>query len=178
MTEDTNVTEKVIAEVEQVNEAVSVDSGEQQTMSNSQKKALKKYSKKVKKMMAAYNSETRRKNNMLKAQLKSIRDALGKESYAALKDIATVRIPEKKNEAGEVTQQASERINYRALLIEGRNLISVLRAERTKLGKRSAKSGRSSDRSRHNSLVRYLLKRNEEAKAEPVTKTVELNTDK
>lgn len=147
-------------------------------LSATQQKSLKKQQKKVEGMLKTYYAQNRRRGNSLKAELKAVKNALGKDSYKALKDIATVRTPEVKNEAGEVTQAASERVNYRALLIEGRNLISVLRAERTKLGKRSAQSGRSSDRSRHNSLVRYLLKRNEEAKAEEVKKAVEIKADK
>jgi hypothetical protein len=137
---------------------------------NNNKKKSWASQKQFEQMVSAYKMRAQRSRNMMKAELKNIKSSLGRETYVALKEMMTVRNPEQKNETGEVTQKATETVNWKSLIVEGRNLITALRAERTKHSERKATSGRRSDRVRHNALARSLLKRNEVSKKEPVKK--------
>lgn len=143
-------------------------------MSTKERKLLKAHNKRVASLFKQYRQEGSRRRNALRAELKAIKKVLGKSSFAALKDMATANIPEQKNEAGEVIRQATTQTNWRAVIQEGRNLISILRAERTALKQRKATTGRRSDRRRNNALVAHLMKRNEKAKEEEIKKSHEI----
>lgn len=108
----------------------------------------------------------RRASKRIDTELRSLRRIIGKNDFALLKDICTVNNPEQKNDKNEVTQEASTFVNKKALMTEARHLIVLQREERMKNGLRKRSSGTSRERAAHNSMVRFLTSRNEEAAKE------------
>jgi hypothetical protein len=163
MEEVTNTTETVEAKTVT---AEVVDTAPSQeavvpTQTRKQKKAMRKYSQYMKKMMAAHASEQERRQRKLMTEISKLKSALGKDDFEALKSICTIHQKEVIGPDGSVMQKASSTVNYQALLVEGRQALAINREQRILAGKRKRSTGRSSDRKAHKGLIDFLNKRAE-----------------
>ena len=117
-------------------------------------------------MFKNYRTKQKDKLDQAKNKISRFVGIIGKADFVVLKDICTMRTPEKKDEDGKVTEEAKSNINYGALLNECRHLIVILREQRIVQGKRKRSTGRSSRRKHHAGMVRFLNRRNSEARKE------------
>lgn len=180
MTDEVKESNQVVTEVSSTGE-VTVKEGpldetpnKIEAISSGQRKRINRHTNQQANHIKNYLDAQSRKKRALQAELKALENTIGRPSYNALKDMVTVRQPEVKDESGNVVKKAVEQVNYRALLLEGRNLIATLRKERIASKSRKKTTGRGSDRNSHRAMVRFLNRRNEESKNEPVTKTHEI----
>ena len=130
--------------------------------SKRKEKAFKAQQQAVNKMFKRYEESQAKAQKQLNAKVRRLRNELGKEDFEVLKDICTIRTPEQKNDKGEVTQEASSVVNFRALFIEGRFALTLNREARILAGKRKRTTGRGSDRIAHKNLVNYINSRSSE----------------
>ncbi len=128
--------------------------------------ARKKQQNGYKKMIEQYTANYKDSLNQIQRQLDLIEKEIGKDDFKMLKDVCTNIIPAVMNETGEVTTPEKKEVNKGALIREGLNLIILKREDRIKAGLRKRSTGRSSHRKTHKSSVKFLTKRNEEAKKE------------
>lgn len=126
-------------------------------------KRQKTYQQAMQKQFANYQRTAVRMNRLQRNQLEVLKHQIGKEDYNALKSICTTVVEEKKNDKGEVIQNAESNLNKMALIVETRNLLALKREDRIARGLRSRGSGRASKRRSHTSLVSMLKRRNEQA---------------
>lgn len=68
-------------------------------------------------------------------------------------------------EVGEGDEKTT-RVNIRSLISELRNLSALNREERIQRGLRKRTTGRASDRKRHSATMEFIVKRNEQLKAQ------------
>lgn len=108
----------------------------------------------------------KKKQEKLMKQVRVVKDQIGRKDFQMLRDLFTVQTPEQKDEAGKVIQPTSSYVNYEGLIAEAKNVIVMQREMRMVAGKRSRKSGRSSDRKSHKLAYAFLMDRNQEASKE------------
>lgn len=143
-----------------VSTAVSNVTPSEKKLSKTQEKKNRRQNKSFTKRfidMLQKNNEQRIK---LENKIERLRMALGKEEFAALKTIATVPVPEQKNDKGEITQEATTTINYGLLFYEGQNVLAIMKEGRIKAGTRKRTTGRSSRRKAHRARLKFINERN------------------
>jgi hypothetical protein len=126
-------------------------------------KKMDKQRKMLMKLIKASRASQLKKQGALTRQLGVLRKAVGDSNFEAIKAIATTFYPEKKDDKGNVTQEAYNSVNYKALMAEARHLIVMQREKRIREGTRRRSSGRSSDRKAHSLTYRYLIDRGNKA---------------
>lgn len=131
-------------------------------------KRMRKQQEHFAKMFADYQAKQRRSYLKVLSRVRVLKEEMGADDFNVLKDICTVRTPEVKNEAGEVTQEAKSQVNYQALLAEGRLVIALNRESRIKAGLRKRSSGNTSTRRNHSIIIKFIEARNKVASSEPV----------
>lgn len=116
----------------------------------------KRFSQLLQKQHAAHNRTNSRLNN----QLKQLSRGLDKETLGLFVKAATVEVGE--------GDEKTTRVNIRSLISELRNLSALNREERIQRGLRKRTTGRASDRKRHSATMEFIVKRNEQLKAQQV----------
>lgn len=101
-----------------------------------------------------------RKMAQMKVEMERLKERVGKKEFSFLKTLATVSIPAKTDEKGEVIQAASSYINYDLLFAEGKNMITILRESRIKAGKRKRTTGSRSSRRAQKARLAAIIARN------------------
>lgn len=124
-----------------------------------ERRSMKKQSKRMQgfiKKLQDHNKKNRDKFNQTLAQLKS---RLGVDEFNALQAICTIKQAEQKDAEGKVISEAQEFVNWRAFLAEAKNLLVLRKQARIAAGKRKKTTGRSSDRKKHRSSLKFLEER-------------------
>jgi len=85
---------------------------------------------------------------------------LDKETLGLFVKAATVEVGE--------GDEKTTRVNIRSLISELRNLSALNREERIQRGLRKRTTGRASDRKRHSATMEFIVKRNEQLKAQQI----------
>lgn len=142
-------------------------------LSMRRKKAMDKQRERLGKLIVIMRRKQMQDQARLNRSLKELKKKIGTDDFEAIKAMVTTFHPEKKDEKGNVVQQAYNSVNYQALLVESKNFL-VLRRERrmrdivgedgvTTPRTRRRTTGRSSDRKAHKSRYLYIIERGKKA---------------
>jgi hypothetical protein len=132
-------------------------------------KTLQKQHRRGKKMFGMarqFQERYEERNKRLEKEARLVLSYLPPDDACTLIDVCTVHVPEKKDENNVTIAEASEFVNYLALIHEARLMVSLNRIARTKAGLRKRSSGRGSVMSNDNAVAAYVQGRNTKARAE------------
>lgn len=142
-----------------VSDEVAVEHATPQ-LTKKQKKSIAKQEQQMKGLYARIRVQQQKARRKLKVQVALIRSSLGAEDFKNLKDICTQNIPEQKGPDGSVIQKSRSVVNYRALVVEGKQAIVLNREARILAGQRKRSTGRASQRKAHVGSLNYINLRN------------------
>ena len=125
-------------------------------LSKKQRNSIGLQQKQLKELYAKINAQQAKNRRKVRTEVARIAAALGPDDFKNLKEICTYQVPEQKGPDGAIVQKAESRVNFRALIIEGRQAIVLNREARIVAGLRKRSTGRSSDRKAHRSTLNFV----------------------
>lgn len=128
-----------------------------------ERRRMKRQGKSIRTFINQMHKNQAKQKHKFNVAANAVMQQLGYEEFDALVAICTVKQPETKDDKGNVTKKASEFVNWKALFAEAKNMVVLRREQRILRGERKRSTGRSSDRKRHKTSLKFIKERGDAA---------------